>query len=129
MIRTEWIGGPLFASLAAGPVFSLALAIKLVLRMPGAYDEALVGFGVIFILCVPVGFVFSLIPNIAGAALLAWTGRAWYLARHPLVWAASGGLLGWLIGAAAMGSFVVVPVVMTGVACALICRMLVSWPD
>lgn len=129
MSRTTWIGGALFASTAAGPVFAAALAATLLASMPTSFGSVLTGFGIVFALSIPVGFVLALLPNIAGTALLALSGTTWPPARAPLAWAANGAAFGWLIGAGVGGSLLAIPMAVTGTACALICRRCVAWPD
>ena len=79
-------------------------------------------------LAVPIGFVVSFLPNLAGTALLAWAGHGNIGARLPVTWAlagaASGGTIGWLLGPEEGGALAAI-----GAASALLCRWKIAWID
>jgi hypothetical protein len=90
--------------------------------------SALYAVPIALTLAVPIGFVVSFLPNLAGTALLAWAGHGNIGARLPITWAlfggASGGTAGWLLGPDEAGALAAI-----GAASALLCRWKIAWND
>ncbi len=133
MTRTTWIGGAMLASVAAGPI---VVAMLLLLTIAASWLQPLwprIGFLVAALMFgLPFGFVISLIPNVTATAVLAWAGDRWRAARHPLVWAGCGLMLGGLIAAGWSGGGTIagnLSLGIVGLFCALICRRGTHWPD
>ena len=85
----------------------------------------------VIMLAVPVGFAVSILPNFAGAALLAWAGRGNIGARLPIVWALVGAGGGGAL-AVALGGVSTPPVTTLaaiGAVSALLCRWKTTWND
>ena len=121
-------GAALAASLVSGPVFLLSLTAALAyMTLPDPVPlepSALFAVALALIPATIVGFVLAFVPNMLGAAMMAWIAEAHEAARDPLAWAAAGALLG--TGLAAMFTGVLSPggfaTILTSAVCARICR-------
>lgn len=113
--------GIALATAAAGPLFTLPV-VAITAFGRGTSIASIVG-GSIFVLIVsvPFGAIIALIPNTLGATALVLAGRRFSVARHPVVWAIAGALLGASIGLVA-GKGGPLACGWTGAACALLCR-------
>jgi len=130
--RIDRIIGPLVASMVAGPLTALPILLRAALATFPHFDLLVRRTGLILLLSTPIGFVVSLVPNIAGTWLMVALGRRRSAARGRLAWAGAGFVGGWMTGSTSSGA----PLGMAslwmgavGVLCALICRAFVGWPD
>jgi hypothetical protein len=123
----RFLAGIMLASVAAGPLVLLPIALAEVAR--GFDRTEVVGllFGMVF--AVMVGSTVAVLPNVAGAVTLAVLGNRRRWARHPLIWAAAGLVLGCGFGTLLAGKLDPVAVVfgIDGCLCALICRWGTRW--
>lgn len=128
----------IIASTAAGPAFVLSLAaawlyLQVPRPIPFEFDPVdLVGSGIGFMVMATIfGFLLALLPNLAGAALMAALAETNEMARDPIAWTAAGLLAGAGI-AALTGGFedngpTAFAVIATSAICARICRAQLDW--
>lgn len=128
MTRPRFLGGVLLASTLIGPLTVVATTLLSVSSARDLSELWSIPFAVIAAL--PLGFAVSLLPNLAGSALLAWAGRGNLGLRLPPVWAMAGAAGGWGIGA------LWTPIAETqgvaagiGAVSALLCRSMTRWQD
>lgn len=138
MIRPRFVGGAMLAAVAAGPCFVLAM---LILLTPTANLSAtLTGVWPALFFATPFGFVAALIPSVLASAALVRLGRRSRRARHPVIWATSGFVIGTVVGASLIGlggtdagpAALLTGAAVFGVAgvpCALLARWRTRWPD
>lgn len=123
------------AILAAGPCF-LALNALAAIGTSSAQATPPSGFvlGPLFLIpfAIVIGAIFAAPPILLGGWALRRLGHTRRWARAPLVWAASGALLGWPVALLLDKGFVL-PLVgiylATGAICALIVRAGTRWTD
>ena len=118
---------PLLASLAAGPVFLTAIALADAPSAQGWIN----GFAalLLFPVTIPFGFAVALIPTIVGTLALYSLGRVAAIFRWWPFWGSAGALLGWaMIAPSNQIADDNWPWLITGAACALVCRARVDWP-
>jgi hypothetical protein len=125
------------AAVAAGPVFFLS-GVVVSIFMSSAGAEV---FGwadaetlpIILLVSIRYAFLPALLPMTLGAAAMAVLGAMFLTARSWLVWllagAAMAGLVCLLFPDLLGFRLVVVALVITGIACAGICRAFARWPD
>lgn len=129
--RVTTVNGALLATLVAGPVGELLLALAALFTRSGSWDDlGIMTAGLFF--SVPIGMALSILPNLIGAAALGALGRRYDAARHPITWAVVGGAAGVGIGRLLIDNLE--PTAMawfaaTGLCCALICRRSARWFD
>ena len=135
--RVEYGFGPLFAAIAAGPIFLTALMLgmgyaSLPQAIPVDPDAPLV----VLVYLIPatiVGILLAIIPCMIGCALMAHLGRIVPFMRLPPFWALAG-MLPIVLGIAVTGfeseaAPAYFALLTTGAACALICRKFTCWED
>jgi hypothetical protein len=133
--------GVLISSIAAGPIFVAIFALlSLYGSLPNAVPvssirldvetiAAFLGMGLLVLLF---GFIFALLPNAVGGALLGKLGQQSDTARLPLIWAASGSAFVAIPIAIAGGlggddPTPTIALIITGGLCALIVRRHTKW--
>ncbi len=132
--------GPIKASLAAGPIFGLSLMLtNYVNDIPKAVplyaNDALPFFGLSIGFLIG-GLIISIFPNVIGALILGSVCEQNPVFRIPIVWAGIGAAA---IAVPALAIYVggggfapdtaqlTIALVMTGAACATICRRSARW--
>lgn len=83
---------------------------------------------------IPVGAFFGFLPNLIGTTLMTTLGARFRPARSPFAWVGAGALGALLLviiyaGPSLLDWTFLAPIVLTGVACAGICRAFTRWPD
>ncbi len=139
--------GPLIASIAAGAVFLIVyLTVDLVTGsslpvtnepLTDAILKWLFLAGVFVAVGTPIGFLYAIIPNLIGNAVMHWVGSHMVAARPGGVWAIVGALAAGVPAAliaaannaAKEGISVTMAFAITGGVCALICRRFTRWAD
>jgi hypothetical protein len=136
--------GPLMAAACAGPLF-IATAftgsyyVQLPQAVPVSADILYILPG-LYLLSTVFGFFLAILPVLAGAAIMGWVGKWTAFGRTPALWACVGAaipaffaLLFWAIDPGNIESeqsgVFVVALIVTGGACALVCRRYVQWVD
>lgn len=132
--EVRYLKGVMIASLSAGPIVVLPLAVAAVGAGPADLGDVIGGMIGLLLLSLPIGFVVSLLPNLLGASLLAWVGRRNIAARLPILWllagAGLGGALGVLLDGTATPAGDSAPMVaLIGAASAGVCRWFTTWQD
>jgi hypothetical protein len=110
------------ASICAGPLFWLGLVLL------GRSSDAFA------ILIIPLGAYFTFLPNLIGTAVMTMLGNRLRSARSSFAWIAAGAAGGLafaviLTGTTLPDPHVAAAMVLTGMACAAICRAFTHWPE
>lgn len=131
MKGVTFLPGVLFASASIGVLIAAAGVLIAALTNTGDGASALLAAPLAMMLAMPLGFVASFLPNLAGTALLAWLGRGNVGVRLPVFWALAGagtgaGIATVLSGANAdAGSTAILAGI--GAVSALLCRSKTDW--
>ncbi|HYI49866.1 MAG TPA: hypothetical protein VEX35_15520 [Allosphingosinicella sp.] len=126
----RFIGAILVASLAAGPLMWFAMVLMNIPTVPGVGWEILS----VAIQTIPLGALFAFLPNLIGATVMTGLGALFRPARSPFAWIGAGALGGLLVAAifnaaALDDKSMFVAMILTGMACAAICRAFTRWPE
>lgn len=123
--------GVVSATCAIGPLVVLAIVAYDLATDPPADTGMMMAVPVALFVGLLVGGFVSVIPNVVGAALLGWLGCHERWARHPLLWLATGIVLGGAIGIVVGDGEQHLPLVFAaaGGVSALICRRGTDWDD
>jgi hypothetical protein len=126
----RFIGAILAASLAAGPLMWFAMLLMDLPTVTRMGWEVLSGA----IQTIPLGAFFAFLPNLIGATVMTGLGALFRPARSPFAWIGAGALGGLLVAAifnatALEDRSLFVAMILTGMACAAICRAFTRWPD
>lgn len=119
------------ASLAAGPIVCFsALLVSIPTNGPA------LNWGIIWIavFTIPYGAIFAFLPILVGTAAMTALGAWFRWARSPLAWVGAGALGGAFLGTMNGGTApydlpLLATMILTGAACAALCRALTRWPD
>ena len=132
------LGGIVVTALAAGPVFFVAgtLASGIVPSLGGEVFSWAEGQALPLILLQAIykAFLPSLLPVTLGAAAMVVLGAMFRRARSWLAWMLAGGILAGIIcllfpDMLSTYRRVAVALLITGIACGLICRAFARWPQ
>ena len=125
--------GAALAMVSAGPSFVLLLLLGQIGRNPlgGDLDEPWQIFPLLLMMVIP-GMAVAFLPILLGGLAMAYVGTRSTSARHPVIWAGAGAILGMLMaflfdGTARSG--LVLPFLLNGAICALIVRYGTRWSD
>lgn len=125
--------GAALALVSAGPSFVLLLLLGQIGRNPLAGDlsELWQIFPLLLVTVIP-GMVIAFLPILLGGLAMAYAGARSTSARHPIVWAGAGAILGMLMAFLfddTARSGLVLPFLLNGAICALIVRYGTRWSD
>jgi hypothetical protein len=132
------LAGIVVAALAAGPVFFTAgTLLSGLIVSPGAeafrWAEG-ADLPILLLLSVRYAFLPALLPVTIGAAAMAVLGAMFRRARSWLAWLLAGLVLAGVVCLALFPDLLTfrllaVALLITGIACAMICRAFVRWPE
>lgn len=130
---THVIAGAMIASLAAGPVFLLALCFAAVLAAipePIVPQASWITATLIVIPAFIIGLIVSMVPNIICASVLSELATHAPEFRTPPLWAAIGGLVTGVPGILLEAQpEILFPFIATSTICALLCRAYILWEE
>lgn len=130
MKGVTFLPGVALASVLIGPAVAIGGMLVAAAARQGGVEMLLAAPFVVFF-ALMVGTVVSVLPNLAGAALLAWLGRDNIAVRLPVMWALAGAAAGAALvaafggGTADAGTTAIIAVI--GTASALMCRWKTRW--
>jgi hypothetical protein len=119
------------ASIAAGPLFWLCVAL---MGLSSGMTDMSGEFGWFAIRSIPVGAFFAFLPNLIGTAGMTALGSRFKPAQSPFAWIGAGAVGGLVVAVILTGTrlpdpYIAAAMVLTGMACAAICRAFTRWPD
>lgn len=131
------LAGIVVAALAAGPVFFIAGSlVSAFIASPGGEVFHWVGaqdLPLILLLSVRYSFLPALLPVTLGTAAMAVLGAMFRRARSWLAWMLAGvvlaGLICLLFPDLLSFRLLAVALLLTGIACAIVCRAFARWPE
>ena len=119
--------GVRFALLGAGPIFVTALAISHpILAGEDGSPWLLLILPPFILVTVVFGAFLATLPVLVSTHFILWLSGRSVKARHPVVWAAIGAMLGLATG---LATGCVLPLAATGATCALLVRYGTRWDD
>jgi hypothetical protein len=126
----RFIGAVFAASIATGPLFCFSVVLIDVSSGRAGLGETLLS---LVIESIPVGAFFGFLPNLIGTTLMTTLGARFRPARSAFAWVGAGALGGLLLvilyaGLGLSDWTFLAAMVLTGMACAGICRAFTRWP-
>jgi len=134
-MKFEYAKGAAYASLSAGPIFLLALAIGALVTGEWAWRDfavLLLSLPLVLLFAIPAGAIIATLPIAVGGFVMSWLGQHYPGTQNGGVWGLAGAVsalpLATLLAGSSFLEFVA-HFAATGVICALIVRYGTRWSD